>query len=77
MFIASLPVLSDVNFVDDVSLDLRSVEVKEILHVLHIATRFSSAVFLDSYNERYGQTVNGIWLAILDMWCMWYNCIET
>lgn len=44
-----------------------------ILHVVDTATRFSAATFLDKHGENYGQSVDGIWLALNACWTMLYS----
>lgn len=49
-------------------LDLMFTDGKETLHILHIATQFPAAMFLDSYADTYAQTVEGIWRNLFMTW---------
>ena len=49
------------------------IEGKAILHIVDTATRFSSAIFLDSQGNNYGQSINGVWLAFIEAWCNLYT----
>ena len=72
-FKTTLPTIQDVKFGEEISMDLMFIEGKAILHIVDTATRFSSAIFLDSQGNNYGQSVNGVWLAFLEAWCTLYT----
>ena len=48
IFKTTLPTLQEVKFGEEISMDLMFIEGKAILHIVDTATRFSSAIFLDS-----------------------------
>lgn len=68
-FKASIPIEDQLVFGSELSIDLMFIDSKAILHIVDSATRFSSAVFLDDY----GQRVEGIWNAFIDIWCTMYT----
>ena len=72
-FMTTLPTIQEVKFGEKISMDLMFIEGKAILHIVDIATRFSSAIFLDSQGNNYGQSVNEVWLAFLEAWCTLYT----
>ena len=72
-FKTTLHSLQQVKFCEELSMDLMFIEGKAILHIVDSAIRFSSAIFLDSQGQNYGQSVNGIWLAFLESWCILYT----
>jgi hypothetical protein len=62
----------DLVFGDEVSIDLMFLDGSAVLHVVDTATRFSAAGFLDDHGAAYGQSVNGVWLAFIEIWCTMY-----
>ena len=72
-FKASLPTEEDLVFGDELSIDLMFLDGKAVLHIVDTATRFSAATFLDSHGEKYGQSVEGIWLAFVMTWATMYT----
>ena len=72
-FKTTLPTLKDVKLGREISMDLMFTEGKAILHIVDTAIRFSSAIFLYSQGQNYGQSVNGIWFAFLVAWCTLYT----
>ena len=55
-------------FGEELSIDLMFIDSEAILHIVDTATRFSAAVFL----REYGQSVEGIWLAFIEVWRTMY-----
>lgn len=47
-----------------------------ILHVVYTATGLSASTFLDKHGKKYGQSVDGIWLALNARWCTLYKVIR-
>lgn len=45
---------------------------KVVLHVIDKATRFSLATFLDANESSYGQSTEGVWIALMECWCTVY-----
>ena len=72
-FKTTLPALQEVKFGEEISMDLMFIEGKALLHIVDTATRFSSAIFLDSQGHNYRQSVNGIWVTFLEAWCTLYK----
>jgi hypothetical protein len=54
-------------------MDMMFINGKAVLHVIDSATRFKAATFLDSHSESYGQRLDGIWDAFIDIWCSIYT----
>lgn len=50
-----------------------SLEGKAVLHITYTATHFSAAPVLDSSRDSYGQSVDGISLALVQTWCTNYT----
>ena len=71
-FKTSLPNEDDLKFGDEISMDLMFLDGKPVLHIVDTATRFSAATFLDAHGEEYGQSVEGIWKAFIETWCLLY-----
>ena len=69
----ALLTIQDVKFREEISMDLIFIEGKAILHIVDTATRFSSAICLDSQGNNDGKSVNGVWLAFLEAWCNLYT----
>lgn len=46
---------------------------KAVLFVVDKASHLSVACYLDHHSKHYGQSVKGIWLAILAVWCTIYD----
>ena len=72
-FKATIPDENKLVFGQELSIDLMWIDGKALLHVVDTATRFSNATFLDSSDQNYGQSVEGIWLAFLECWCSMYT----
>ena len=68
-FKATLPSVDDIIFGEELSIDLRFIDSEAVLHVVDAATRFYAASFLKDY----GQSVEGIWLALIEAWCTIYT----
>jgi hypothetical protein len=64
----SLPNGKEFSFGSELSMDLKFINGKAVLHVIDSATRFNAATFLDSHSESFGQSSDGIWDAIIDIW---------
>lgn len=60
-------------FGHELSTDLILIHNQAILHVVDTATRFSAATFLDTNEATYGQTIEKIWRAFVDIWCTAYT----
>ena len=73
-FKVSLPTEDDIKFGEELSIDLMWLDGKAVLHIVDTATRFSAASFLDSSGQDYGQSVEGIWLSFIEIWCAMYTC---
>ena len=73
LFKVSLPNEQDLEFGDELSIDLMLLDGKAVPHVIDTATRFSSAIFLDAHGATYGQSVEVIWLAFVEAWCTMYT----
>lgn len=71
-FKASLP-SDQLVFWDELSIDLQWIDVEALLHVIDTATTFSSATFL----SQYGQSVEGVWSALVECWCSLYTGFPT
>ena len=69
-FKASLPTEDSVKFGEELSMDLMFPNRKALLQIVDTATRFSAAAFLD---EDFDQSVEGIWLAFIQIWCTPYT----
>jgi hypothetical protein len=67
-FKVSLPNKEDIVFGDELSIDLMFIDGQAVLHVVDTATRFSAATFPDSHNGSFGQSVEGVWLALIETW---------
>jgi transposase InsO family protein len=65
-FKVSLPNMEDIVFGDELSIDLMFIDGQAVLHIVDTATRFSAATFLDSHNGSFGQSVKGVWLALIE-----------
>ena len=72
-FKTSLQTEEELVFGDEISIDLMYIDNCAILHVVDTATRFSAATFLDKHGENYGQSVDGIWLALNACWVTLYT----
>jgi hypothetical protein len=72
-FKVSLPNMEDIVFGDELSIDLMFIDGQAVLHVVNSATRFSAATFLDSHNGSFGQSVEGVWLALIETWFTLYT----
>lgn len=58
----------DLIFGDSISMNLMFLDGKAVLHVVASATRFSAATFLDAHGMTYGHSVDGIWIALGNIW---------
>jgi transposase InsO family protein len=72
-FKVSLPKEEDLIFGEELSIDLMFLGGKAVLHIVDTATRFSAATFLDSHTATYGQSVEGVWLALIETWFTLYT----
>jgi hypothetical protein len=72
-FKVSIPPTDDIVFEDEVSIDLMFINGKAILHIADTATMFSAATFLDSNLATYGQSVEGVWVALMETWFTVYT----
>ena len=72
-FIAALPIKNELIFGQELSVDLTWIDGKAVLHVIDTATRFSTATFLDSSEQDYGQSVEGVWRAMMECWFAMYT----
>jgi hypothetical protein len=72
-FKVSLPNMEDIVFGDELSIDLLFIDGQAVLHVADTATRFSAATSLDSHNGSFGQSVEGVWLALIETWLTLYT----
>jgi hypothetical protein len=50
----------ELSFGSELSMDLMFIDGKAVLHVIHSATRFNAATFLDLHSESYRQSSDGI-----------------
>jgi transposase InsO family protein len=64
--------MEDIVFGDDLSVDLMFIG-QAVLHVVDTATRFSAETFLYSHNGSFGQSVEGVWLALIETWFTLYT----
>lgn len=64
-FKTALPIPSEVKLGEQLSIDLMCVKGKAIPLIEITAMRLGSATFLDSQNQKYGQRVDVIWIALL------------
>jgi hypothetical protein len=69
--------MEDIVFGDELSIDLMFIDGQAVLHVVDTATRFSAVTFLDSYNGSFGQSVEGVWLALIQTWFTLYTGYPT
>jgi transposase InsO family protein len=67
------PNMEDIVFGDELSIDLMFIDGQAVLHVFDTATRFSAATSLDSHNDSFGQSVEGVWLALIETWFTLYT----
>ncbi len=72
-FKVTLPTEDELVFGDELSIDLMWIDGKATLHIIDTATRFSAATFLDSHGENFGQSVEGVWMAFVNTWCLMYT----
>lgn len=68
-----MPSTDEQIFGEEISMDLTFIDGKAILHIVDTATRFSAAIFLDAHSMDYGQSVDGIWRALIETWCTMYT----
>jgi len=71
-FKVSLPDENELKYGEEISMDLMFIDNQAILHIVDTATRFSAACYLDSNGAEYGQSLEGIWLAFVNIWCTVY-----
>jgi hypothetical protein len=69
----SLPNMEDIVLGDELSINLMFIDGQTVLHVIDTATRFSAATFLDSHNGSFGQSGEGVWLALIETWFTLYT----
>jgi hypothetical protein len=69
----SLPNMEDIVFGDELSIDLTFIDGQAVLHVVDTATRFSAEAFLDSHNGSFGQSVEEVFLALIETWFTLYT----
>jgi hypothetical protein len=72
-FNVSIPPKEDIVFGDEVSIDLMFINGKAILHIVDTAIRFSAAIHLDSNLATYGQSVEVVWVALMETWFILYT----
>jgi hypothetical protein len=65
-FKVSLPNMEDIVFGDEISIGLMFIDGQAVLHVVDTATRFSAATFLESHSGSFRQSVEGVWLALIE-----------
>jgi hypothetical protein len=65
--------MEDIEFEDELSIDLMFIDGQAVLHVVDTVTRFSAATYLDSHNGSFGQSVEGVWLALIETWFTLYT----
>lgn len=63
-FKVCVPTEQKLMFGDKLSLNIMLLDDKAVLYVIDIATHFRAATFLDAHGEKYGQSVQIIWLAL-------------
>lgn len=69
----SLADAKDLNFRDELSLNLTFPEESTVFHVVELATHLSAATFLDSHESAYIQSLDGIWLSFDETCCAIYR----
>lgn len=68
-FKVSLRNSDSLQFGDEISLHLMSLDGNAVLHISDRATRFLATDFLDDHRESFGQPVDGIWLLFMYTRC--------
>lgn len=64
----SLPNLDKMKFADELYIDLMFLEGSTIIHIVDTTNHFSAATFLGPSGGSYGQTVDGVWIALVQTW---------
>jgi hypothetical protein len=65
--------MEDIVFGGELSVDLTFIDGQAVLHVVDTAKKLSAETFLDSHNGSFGQSVEGVFLALIETWFTLYT----